>query len=41
MISLHGLLVARTRTLEQEHKREGLLRIHLPFAARRPAMRER
>jgi CBS domain-containing protein len=31
MVSLHDLLRARTRTLEEERRRERVLRIHLPF----------
>ncbi|MGO9260247.1 MAG: chloride channel protein [Bryobacteraceae bacterium] len=34
MISLDDLLRARARTLEQEHRRERVLRIRLPFRAR-------
>jgi len=37
MISLHDLLRARTRSLEEERHRERVLRIRLPFAARGPA----
>jgi H+/Cl- antiporter ClcA/CBS domain-containing protein len=33
MISLHDLLVARTRNLEQEKRRERVLRVRLPFGA--------
>ncbi len=36
MIALEDLLRARTRTLEQERRRERVLRIHLPFTPRRP-----
>jgi H+/Cl- antiporter ClcA len=35
MISLYDLLRARTRTLDEERRRERLLRIHLPFGPRR------
>jgi CIC family chloride channel protein len=35
MISLHDLLHARARSLEEERRRERVLRIHLPFNARR------
>jgi chloride channel protein, CIC family len=31
MISLDDLLRARTRSLEEERRRERVLRIHLPF----------
>ena len=34
MISLYDLLHARTRTLEEERRRERVLRIHLPFRSR-------
>jgi CBS domain-containing protein len=34
MISLRDLLLARTQSLDQERRRERLLRIHLPFAPR-------
>ncbi len=34
MISLSDLLAARTRNLEEERRRERVLRIHLPFPAR-------
>jgi CBS domain-containing protein len=37
MISLHDLLLARTRHLEQERRRERLLRIRLPFGNARAA----
>ena len=35
MIALHDLLHARTRALEEEKRRERMLRIHLPFGPRR------
>jgi chloride channel protein, CIC family len=35
MVSLDDLLRARTRNLEEERKRERVLRIRLPFPARR------
>jgi chloride channel protein, CIC family len=38
MVSLHDLLQARTRSLEEESQRERVLRIHLPFRQRRPAL---
>jgi CBS domain-containing protein len=38
MISLHDLLRARTRSLEEERHRERVLRIRLPFGARGPAV---
>jgi len=41
MISLHDLLRARTRSLEEERHRERVLRIRLPFAARGPAAVDR
>jgi chloride channel protein, CIC family len=34
MVSLNDLLRARTRTLEEERRRERVLRIHLPFRTR-------
>jgi CBS domain-containing protein len=34
IISLSDLLAARTRNLEEERRRERVLRIHLPFPAR-------
>jgi len=34
MISLHDLLHARTRSLHEEHRRERVLRIRLPFGPR-------
>jgi len=34
MVGLHDLLHARTRALEEERKRERVLRIHLPFGPR-------
>jgi CBS domain-containing protein len=37
MVSLHDLLRARTRALEEERHRERVLRIRLPFGARSPA----
>ena len=37
MISLDDLLRARTRTLEEERRRERVLRIHLPFGPRGPS----
>ena len=39
MISLHDLLRARTRSLEEERQRERVLRIRLPFNDRFPAKR--
>ena len=36
MVSLDDLLRARARTLEEEHHRERVLRIRLPFRTRRP-----
>jgi chloride channel protein, CIC family len=39
MVSLEDLLRARTRNLEEERRRERMLRIHLPF--RRPVPEER
>ena len=36
MVSLNDLLRARTRLLEEERRRERVLRIRLPFRARRP-----
>ncbi|MBZ5581355.1 MAG: chloride channel protein [Acidobacteriia bacterium] len=36
MVSLYDLLRARTRTLEEERRRERVLRIHLPFGPRGP-----
>ena len=36
MISLHDLLRARTRSLEEERRRERLLRIRAPFGSREP-----
>jgi H+/Cl- antiporter ClcA len=41
MISLHDLLRARTRSLEEERHRERVLRIRLPFGARGPAAADR
>jgi H+/Cl- antiporter ClcA len=38
MVSLYDLLRARTRSLEEERRRERVLRIHLPFRPRRPVM---
>jgi len=35
MISLHDLLKARARSLEEEHHRERVLRLHLKFPSRR------
>jgi CBS domain-containing protein len=35
IVSLTDLLRARTRTLEEERRRERILRLHLPFRARR------
>ena len=37
MISLHDLLRARTRSLEEERRRERVLRVRLPFGSRGPA----
>jgi CIC family chloride channel protein len=34
MVSLNDLLRARTRTLEEERRRERVLRVHLPFRSR-------
>ena len=34
MISLHDLLRARTRSLEEDRRRERLLRVRLPFGSR-------
>ncbi len=39
MISLNELLQARTRSLDQERRRERILRIHLPFVSRAAALR--
>jgi H+/Cl- antiporter ClcA len=36
MVSLYDLLRARSRTLEEERRRERVLRIHLPFGPRGP-----
>jgi len=41
MISLHDLLRARTRSLEEERHRERVLRIRLPLGARGPAAVDR
>jgi chloride channel protein, CIC family len=38
MISLHDLLRARTRSLEEERRRERLLRIRAPFGSREPVV---
>jgi CBS domain containing-hemolysin-like protein len=40
MISLQDLLQARTRVLEEERRRERVLRIHLPFRRREPVAKE-
>ena len=40
MVSLSDLLRARTRAMEEERKRERVLRIRLPFGGRRTAVRE-
>jgi H+/Cl- antiporter ClcA len=40
MISLQDLLQARTRVLEEERRRERVLRIHLPFRRREPVVKE-
>ena len=37
MVSLHDLLLARSRSLEEERNRERVLRIRLPFGSRGPA----
>jgi CBS-domain-containing membrane protein len=34
MVGLHDLLHARTRALQEERRRERVLRIHLPFGPR-------
>jgi CBS domain-containing protein len=41
MVSLHDLLHARTRSLQEERRRERILRIHLPFAPRGRAIVDR
>jgi hypothetical protein len=41
MISLHDLLDAVTRSVQEERRRERILRIHLPFAPRGRAMADR
>jgi CBS domain-containing protein len=41
MISLHDLLHARVRSLEEERRRERVLRIRLPFGARGPVAVDR
>jgi len=38
MVSLNDLLRARTRTLEEERRRERVLRVHLPFQPKRPGV---
>jgi CIC family chloride channel protein len=38
MVSLNDLLRARTRTLEEERRRERVLRVHFPFQVKRPGV---
>jgi H+/Cl- antiporter ClcA len=40
MVALHDLLQARTRTIQEERRRERVLRIHLPFGTRSRANEE-
>ena len=35
MVSLHDLLMARVRSLNEERKRERVLRLRLPFGSRK------
>jgi CIC family chloride channel protein len=41
MISLHDLLHARTRSIQEEQRRERVLSIRLPFSVRRPLAADR
>jgi CBS domain-containing protein len=38
MVSLYDLLQARARSLQEERRRERVLRIHVPFRSRRQAV---